>query len=51
MSLELYLNYKDYFFFSEFLLDDYQADNADSSDLEPPEWGMNITLGIQYIIT
>lgn len=50
MSLELYLNYNDYFFFSEFLLDDYQADNADSSDLEPTEWGMNVTFGIQNII-
>ena len=50
MSLELYLNYREYFVFTELLLDDYQADREVPSDLEPPEWGMNITLGKNNIL-
>ena len=45
MSLELYLKQSDYFLFAEALLDDYQADRAVPTDLEPPEWGLNLTVG------
>ncbi|RMH63619.1 MAG: hypothetical protein D6677_06740 [Calditrichaeota bacterium] len=45
MSLELYLTHTDYFLFAEALLDDYQADRKVSTDLEPPEWGVNLTVG------
>lgn len=45
VSAELYLRYKNYFFFSEFLLDDFQIDNEVPGDLEPTECGMNVTIG------
>ena len=45
VSMELYLNYHNYFFFGEFLLDDFQIDKDVPGDLEPNEWGMNVTLG------
>lgn len=45
MSLELYLKYKNYFFFGEFLIDDFQVDKKVPGDLEPAEYGINITIG------
>ena len=45
MMLECYYNYRGYYLFGEFLLDDFQVDNETPEDLEPPEWGLNITLG------
>jgi len=45
MSLEFYFTYWNYYIFTEWMLDDYQADNETPGDLEPPEWGMDITLG------
>ncbi len=45
MSVELYLRGDAWFLFTEALLDDYQADREVPTDLEPPEWGLNITLG------
>jgi hypothetical protein len=45
MSFELYLPWNDYFLFAEFLIDDYQVDKKEPGDLEPNEWGINITFG------
>jgi len=45
MSVELYLFYADYFLFLEVLIDDFQVDNEQPSDLEPTEWGVNISTG------
>ena len=50
VSAELYLNYHKYFIYGEFLLDDFQIDNKVPGDLEPTEWGMNVTLGKNSII-
>ncbi|HEM49323.1 MAG TPA: hypothetical protein ENO27_03835, partial [Caldithrix sp.] len=50
VSAELYLYYRDYFFFGEFLLDDFQIDKDVPDDLEPTEWGMNVTIGKNKLI-
>jgi hypothetical protein len=50
MSAELYLTYQKWFLFTELLVDDYQVDRKVPGDLEPPEWGVNITLGKQKLL-
>ena len=45
MCNEFYLNYFDYFIFGEFVLDDFQADKKVPGDLEPAEYGINMTVG------
>jgi hypothetical protein len=49
MSLEFYYKIQDYYLFTELLLDDYQADKEVPTDLEPPEWGINTTFGIDNL--
>lgn len=49
MSLEFYYNLNDYFIFTEILLDDWQADHKVPDDLEPTEWGLNTTFGINNV--
>ena len=50
MSLEIYLNYKELYFYSEILLDDWQADHKLPTDLEPTEWGLNMTIGANRLV-
>ncbi len=45
MSLEMYLKKSGYFVFLELVVDDFQVDHKAPGDLEPPEWGINMTLG------
>ncbi len=45
MSFELYIPWNSYVVFAEFLIDDYQVDKKVPGDLEPNEWGVNITVG------
>ncbi len=45
MSFELYYPFKEYYVFVEWLIDDFQLDHKEPGDLEPNEWGVNITLG------
>ena len=45
MSFELYIPWKTWFIFTEFLIDDYQVDKKVPGDLEPNEWGINATVG------
>ena len=45
MMLEAYYTWQNWYAFAQFLLDDYQADRKTPEDLEPPEWGMNVTFG------
>ncbi len=49
MSLEIYLHRHDYYVFLEALLDDWQADHKVPTDLEPTEWGMNLTFGKKHL--
>jgi hypothetical protein len=51
MSLEFFLIYYDYFIFGEFLLDDFQIDKKAPGDLEPSEYGINLTIGKNNILT
>ena len=50
MSLEFFYQFSNYFIFTEFLLDDWQADKKVLTDLEPTEWGLNATFGINEMI-
>ncbi len=45
MSIEIYFPWRDYFLFAEFLIDDFQVDKEAPGDLEPTEWGINLTVG------
>ena len=50
MSLEFFYQLGDYYLFTELLLDDYQADKDEPSDLEPTEWGINSTFGVKEVM-
>ncbi|MHA1887515.1 MAG: hypothetical protein ACTSX0_05790 [Promethearchaeota archaeon] len=50
ISLEFFYQHKNLFFFSEFLLDDFQIDKEVPGDLEPNEFGYNLTVGIKEIL-
>lgn len=49
LSSELFLEHKDLFFMIEFVVDDYQIEHEVVSDLEPMEYGLNISTGIKNI--
>ena len=49
MMMEMYYNYHAYYIFVEFLLDDFQVDKETPEDLEPPEWGLNVTVGKEQL--
>ena len=50
LSSELFLQYNKIFFMFEFLVDDYQVDREVISDLEPMEYGLNISIGMKNIL-
>jgi len=49
MSVEFYYTYSQMYFFLELLLDDYQIEKETPGDLEPNEWGVNTTFGINNV--
>ncbi len=49
ISTELFYQHHRLFAYVEFLLDDFQIDKEVSSDLEPNEFGYNITFGVKDI--
>ncbi|MBN1352521.1 hypothetical protein JXJ21_24190 [candidate division KSB1 bacterium] len=50
ISMELFYQHRNLFGFLEFLVDDYQVDHSVSSDLEPNEYGYNLTIGIKQLL-
>lgn len=50
LSLEFFYKYKKAYLFGEFLLDDYQIEKKTPADLEPNEFGYNITAGIENLL-
>lgn len=50
LSMELFYRYKKAYIFTEFLLDDFQIEKKTPADLEPNEFGYNITLGVENIL-
>ena len=50
LSWEVYYDWSRFYGHLELVLDDFQIDEEDPADLEPTEWGMNLTLGVRDVV-